>query len=91
MKNTFFMVSLLALMAAAPVANALTIQNDDKTPHTLSITPTGGKAMDVSIKASAKADVDCSKGCTIALNGKTEKVDAKAKIVTITAGAFAKN
>jgi hypothetical protein len=91
MKAKIFMLSLLALAAVAPAANALTVQNDDKAPYTIKVTPTSGKAFDVSIKASAKADVDCSKGCTLALNGKTQVVDAKSKLVKIESGAFAKN
>ncbi len=91
MKTNIFMLSLLALVAVAPAANALTVQNDDKAPYTIKVVPTAGKAFDVSVKAAAKAEIDCAKGCTLALNGKTETVDAKAKIVTIKAGAFAKN
>jgi hypothetical protein len=90
MKNNIFILSLLALVAVVPAANALTVQNLDKAAHTVNITPTGGKAYDLAVKASDKADIDCSKGCTLALNGKTETVDAKAKLVKIEAGAFAK-
>ncbi len=91
MKSTFFMMSLLALVAVAPAAHALTVENIDKAPHTISVTPTGGKAFDLAIKASAKGEVDCGKGCVLALNGKTQSFDAKAKLVKIEAGAFAKN
>lgn len=91
MKNNIFMLSLLALVALAPAANALTVQNDDKAPYTIKVVPTAGKAFDISIKASDKAEIDCAKGCTLALNGKTETVDAKAKLVKIESGAFAKN
>jgi hypothetical protein len=91
MKNNIFMLSLLALVAVAPAANALTVQNDDKAAYTIKVVPTGGKEFDLSVKASAKTDVDCAKGCTLALNGKTETVDGKAKLVKIESGAFAKN
>jgi hypothetical protein len=50
MKSTFFMMSLLALVAVAPAAHALTVENIDKAPHTISITPTGGKAFDQGVR-----------------------------------------
>lgn len=85
------MMSLLALVALAPAANALTVQNDDKTPYTVTVTPKGGKAFELAIKGSAKGEVECGKGCDLALNGKTQTFDAKAKLVKIESGAFAKN
>lgn len=86
MKTRVFMTALLALTVLAPAANALTIQNDDKAPYTLKVTPKGGKATDLKIKASASADVDCKAGCTIELGKDTKTVDAKTMKLMIKGG-----
>lgn len=91
MKTKVFVASLLALAVIAPAANAMTVQNLDKTAYKLMLTPTGGKAMEVDVKANAKADVDCAKGCTISFGGKTQTFDGKAALVKIENGAFAAN
>lgn len=91
MKTTVFVASLLALAITAPMASAMTVQNLDKTAYKLMLTPTGGKATEVDVKASAKADVDCAKGCTISIAGKTQTFDGKTALVKIKNGAFALN
>jgi hypothetical protein len=88
-ENQVFAASLLALAAIAPAANAMTVQNLDKMAYRLMLTPTGGKAMEVDVKANAKADVDCAKGCTISFDGKTQTCDGKAALVKIKDGKFA--
>jgi hypothetical protein len=85
MKIRLFMASLLVLAGAA---NALTINNEDSSAYTLKVTPKGGKTADLSIKANGAADVDCAKGCTLDLNGKTQNVDAKTAKIAIKAGKF---
>jgi hypothetical protein len=79
--------SALAFAVAAPVAaNALTIDNQDKTPYTLKVKVGSAKATMVAIKASSTTDVDCKDGCTLKLGKLSEKVDAKATKVTIKDG-----
>ncbi len=91
MKTQVFVASLLALAVIAPAANAMTVQNLDTAAYKVMLTPTGGKATEVDIKANAKADVDCSKGCTLSIAGKTQTFDGKAALVKIKNGAFAVN
>jgi hypothetical protein len=81
--------SALALAIAAPAANALSLVNADKTDYKVTVTPKGGKAADVTVKASATVDIDCKAGCQLALNGKTQDVDAKTAKIWIKAGLFA--
>jgi hypothetical protein len=91
MKTKVFVASFLALAVIAPVANAMTVQNLDKTAYKLMLTPAGGKATEVDVKANAKMDVDCAKGCTLSFDGKTQTFDGKAVLVKIRNGAFAIN
>ena len=86
MKTTVFMTGLLALTILAPAANALTIENTDKAPYTLKWTPKGGKAADLEVKASAKADIDCKAGCVLSLGGKDTTVDGKLVKIMIKGG-----
>lgn len=87
MNIRILMASALALAVIAPVsANALTINNKDKTAYTLKVTPKGGKAMDLAVKPSASADVDCKMGCAISLGGKVENVTAKTAKLMIKGG-----
>ena len=83
-----FVAGALALAVLAPAANALTIDNKDKTAYTLKVTPKGGKEMDLAVKGNASADVDCKMGCTLTLGGKTEPVDGKLAKIAIMAGKF---
>ena len=78
--------SVLALAVLAPAANALTIDNQDKTAYTLKVTPKGGKETDLAVKANSSATVDCKQGCTLTLGGKTEAVDGKLAKIAIKSG-----
>ena len=81
--------SAAALAVLAPVAaNALTIDNQDKTAYTLKVTPKGGKEMDLAVKAAASADVDCKMGCKIMLDGKVQKVGGTIAKIAIKDGKF---
>lgn len=87
MKLHVLVASALALAVAAPVAaNALTIDNQDKTPYTLKVKAKGEKAADIAVKAGASADVDCKSGCTLMLGKLSQKVDAKTAKITIKDG-----
>jgi predicted porin len=83
-----FVAGALALAVLSPAAHALTIDNKDKTAYTLKVTPNGGKEMDVAVKASSNATVDCKMGCTLSLEGKTQAVDGKAAKIAIEGGKF---
>jgi hypothetical protein len=78
----------LALVFAAPAANALSVVNTDKVAYAVKVAPKGGKQMDLAVKASATADVDCKKGCQLSLGGKTWDVDGKTAKIWIKAGKF---
>ncbi len=82
-------VAALALAAFIPAANALTIDNQDKSPYTLKVTPKGGKEVDLAVKAGASATFDCSKGCEIMLGSARQDVDGKAAKLVIKGGKFA--
>ena len=88
MKAHVFIVSLLALSVLAPAANALTVQNEDKAPYTLKITPTGGKEVDLAVKAASNADVDCKLGCVLQLGKESKTVDGKIPSIMIKNGKF---
>ena len=82
------MTSALARSASgtvdcSPVPSALTITNKDKAAYTVKVTPTGGKEMDLAVKADSNAQVDCKMGCQLSLNGKTQNVDGKLVTITI--------
>ncbi len=78
-----FVASALALAVFATSASALTITNKDKAAYTVKVTPTGGKEMDLAVKADSNAQVDCKMGCQLSLNGKTQNVDGKLVTITI--------
>ena len=80
--------SAFALAILVPSANALTIMDKDKTVYTIKVTPTGGKEIDLAVKANASSDVDCKAGCQLSLNGKTQAVDSKLTKITIQDGKF---
>jgi hypothetical protein len=89
MKMHVLVAGALALAVIAPVsANALTINNQDKSPYTLKVKPKSGKEMDLTVKASASTDVDCKAGCSITLGKTSEKVDGKVGKITIKNGKF---
>lgn len=91
MKTYLLIAGLTAAAFVAPAANALTITNADNAAYTVKVTPTSGKATDMPLKAKAKADVDCAKGCTLNLNGKTQAVDGKVKAIWIKSAKFSMN
>ena len=78
-----FVASAFALAVFATSASALTITNKDKAAYTVKVTPTGGKEMDLAVKAGSYAQVDCKMGCQLSLNGKTQNVDGKLVTITI--------
>lgn len=82
-------VAAFALAAFIPAANALTIDNQDKSAYTLKVTPKGGKEVDLAVKANATATVDCGKGCKIMLGSASQEVDGKAAKLTIKGGKLA--
>lgn len=86
MNTRVFMASLVALAVTASAANALSIVNGDKADITIKVTPKGGTAADVAIKAGATADVDCSKGCELMLGKEKKEVTAKVKTITVKDG-----
>lgn len=89
MKIRLIFASLATLAVMATAANALSVVNTDKASYTIKVTPKGGKAMELTLKANATATIDCKAGCQLALNGKTQDVDAKATRIWIKSGAFA--
>jgi hypothetical protein len=87
MNTRVLVASALALSIMTPVAAyALTVDNQDKAPYTLKVTPKGGKEMNVAVKASGHATVDCKNGATIALGSSTETCDAKTAKISIKSG-----
>ena len=88
MKTRVFVASALALAVLAPVANALTIDNMDKSAYTLKVMPKGGKEMNLAVKANANTNVDCKMGCTLSFNGKTETIGSKQTKIAIKNGKF---
>jgi len=88
MKIRVFVASAVALAVLVPAANALTIDNKDKAPYTLKVTPKGGKEMDLAVKANASATVDCKSGCTLMLGSKSQTVDGKLAKIVIKDGKF---
>ena len=83
-----FVAGAFALAVLAPSANALTIVDKDKTAYTVKVMPKGGKEIDLAVKASSNADVDCKMGCQLSLNGKTQDIDGKLAKITIQDGKF---
>ncbi|MFZ5675411.1 MAG: hypothetical protein ACOZAM_20840 [Pseudomonadota bacterium] len=80
----------LALAASITSASALTVTNADKTSHTFMLTPTGGKAAKVVLKANASGTYDCSKGCEVRMGALKSSYDAKVEKVEIKGGKFIK-
>ena len=84
-----FVAGAFAFAVLAPAAaNALTIDNKDKTAYTLQVMPKGGKEENLAVKANASATVDCKMGCTLTLDGKDQAVDGKLAKITIQSGKF---
>jgi len=88
MKINILVATALALATAIPAANALTIVNHDKAAYKITVTPTGGKAKELSLKADGKLNAECKKGCDVSFNNQTMTYDAKTKQVMIKDGKF---
>lgn len=88
MKTNVLVAGALALAASFGVANALTINNMDKTDHKVMVTPKGGKAIEIDVKAGAKADADCAKGGQLSIGAVKWQCTGKAKSVEIKDGKF---
>ena len=67
MRTHFLIVAALALSATVTSANALTLVNSDKVSHAVIVTPQGGKAHRLVIKANRVVSYDCAKGCELKL------------------------
>jgi hypothetical protein len=80
----------LALAASITSASALTVTNADKTSHTFMLTPMGGKAAKVVLKASTSGTYDCSKGCEVRMGALKSNYDASVQKVEIKGGKFVK-
>lgn len=87
MNTHVFVVSVLAFAALSPIsANALTVNNKDQLFYKLKVTPNGGPAMNVAIRANGKTNVDCKMGCTLSLSGQADKIDARMPTINIKDG-----
>ncbi|MGE0006550.1 MAG: hypothetical protein AB7S92_13270 [Parvibaculaceae bacterium] len=81
MRTHLLIAAALALSASVTSANALTVVNSDKVTRAVMVTPQGGKAHRLVIKASHTGHYDCAKGCDLRLGaqkahfgGKVEKI-----------------
>jgi hypothetical protein len=90
MRTSVLIASALALTMLAPVANALTVINQDKTLYRLTVHPTGGKMQEITLKASGKIDAKCPKGCELQFMNEKASYDAKVAKVWIKDGKFVK-
>lgn len=80
----------LALAASIASASAMTVTNADKTSHTFMLTPMGGKAEKVVLKASATGTYDCSKGCEVRMGALKSSYDKGVQKLEIKGGKFIK-
>jgi hypothetical protein len=88
MRTHLLIAAALALAATVTSANALTVVNSDKTSHAVMVTPEGGKAHRIVIKAGHSAKYDCAKGCELRLGAEKAHYDAKIQKIQIKAGKF---
>jgi starvation-inducible outer membrane lipoprotein len=88
MKTHVLVAAALALAATVGAANALTIENKDKTDVKVMVTPKGGKAMEVDVKAGGKAQADCAKGGELSIGSVKADCTAKTKTIEIKDGKF---
>jgi hypothetical protein len=88
MRAHLLIAAALALAATVTSANALTVVNSDKTSHAVMVTPEGGKAHKIIIKARHSAKYDCAKGCELRLGAEKAHYDAKIQKIQIKAGKF---
>ena len=88
MRTHFLIVAALALSATVTSANALTLVNSDKVSHAVMVTPQGGKAHRLVIKANHVVSYDCAKGCELKLGTHKAHYDAKIQKIWIKGGKF---
>ena len=88
MRTHLLIAAALALAATVTSANALTVTNSDKTSHAVMVTPQGGKAHRLVIKANHSGSYDCAKGCQLKLGTHKAHYDAKIQKIWIKGGKF---
>jgi hypothetical protein len=88
MRTHLLIAAALALGATITSANALTLVNSDKVSHAVMITPQGGKAHKLVIKANHSGKYDCAKGCEVQLGKEKAHYDSKIEKITIKGGKF---
>jgi hypothetical protein len=88
MRIPLLIAAALALSAAVTSANALTVVNSDKTSHAVMVTPMGGKAHKLIIKARHSGRYDCAKGCELRLGASKAHFGGKVQKIWIKGGKF---
>jgi hypothetical protein len=88
MRTHLLIAAALALSATVTSANALTLVNSDKVSHAVMVTPHGGKAHRLVIKANHAGSYDCAKGCELRLGSHKAHFDAKTQKIWIKDGKF---
>jgi hypothetical protein len=88
MRTHLLIAAALALSATVTSANALTVVNSDKVSQAVTVTPQGGKAHRLVIKANRSGGYDCAKGCELRLGAHKAHFDAKTHKIWIKAGKF---
>jgi hypothetical protein len=88
MRTHLLIAAAVALGATVTAANALTVVNSDKVSHAIMITPQGGKAHKLVIKANKSGKYNCDKGCDLQLGTEKAHSDDKTKTITIKDGKF---
>jgi hypothetical protein len=88
MRTHFLIAAALALSATVTSANALTVVDSDKVSHAVMVTPQGGKAHRLVIKANGAGSYDCAKGCELKLGPQKAHYDGKTQKIRIKDGKF---
>ena len=88
MRTHLLIAAAIALGASVTAANALTVVNSDKVSHAVMITPQGGKAHKLVIKANKSGTYDCAKGCDLKLGKEKAHFDATTQKIMIKDGKF---
>ncbi|MGE0241084.1 MAG: hypothetical protein AB7F09_19685 [Parvibaculaceae bacterium] len=86
MRTQLLIAAALALSATVTSANALTVINADKVSHAVMVTPQGGKAHRLVIKANHTGRYDCAKGCELKLGAQKAHYGSKIQKVWIKGG-----
>jgi predicted porin len=79
----------LAAAIATSAANAVTLYNIDKKPHTLVYQPHGHKAMKLSLRANHYRNFDCKAGGQFSMGKANEACSAKTARIWIKNSKFA--